>query len=502
MSRVILRSQAKQQLQSVPTYWGDQPLTAPYYIGAITLFLFILGIIFAGKRNVYWLLIISLFGIVLSWGKNFEAFNYFLFDHMIGYNKFRSVTFAIIIPMFCMPLLGFLGLENLLNTGWNNETKRKLFIAAGISAGFMLCLALFSGALSFRGAIDERLGNVPNWFLEALRADRQAMLRSDGLRAFFFIAVAFALVWLYLIKKIKPLILSIGLVALVALDMISVGRRFLDDSKFVRDPYGAFKKPTPADQYIKKDNRDGQRALYLLNPFNDARISIHHASVGGYHGAKIGRYQDLISQSLNDEIQSAITNLQSGSRDFRNLGALNMLNTGYFIAGDQPQAVIKNSSANGHAWFVSEVTSVRSAREEINSLNDLNTKSQAVVDTTKFTLSSNRWSLDGQITLNEKKPNYLKYASKKGEKGFAIFSEIFYEKGWKAYIDGVEKPILRANYVLRALEIPSGDHIIEFKFQPDSYVIGSRISQVSGFLLLLLIAFLFYKIASRSAHYS
>lgn len=477
------RTQVRQQLQSVPTYWGDQPLTAPYYAGAVTLLLFFVGIFYADKRLVYWLVVTSMFGILLSWGKNYESFNYFMFDHFPGYNKFRSVTFAIIIPMFCMPLLGLVGLERLLANGLAAKPDKKFWMALGIPLGFVLLIIVGAGMFSYRGSIDGQLANLPDWFLDAIRADRQALLRSDAFRSLIFMGLLIGVVWFYLKKKISALVFGGLFVAVVAIDMVSVGKRFLKTDDFTRNPYGQFTQATPADMAIKQDNRDNARVLYLLNPFNEARPSVHHSSIGGYHGAKLGRYQDLISYSVEPEIQEAIGSLRAGSRDFSSLGVLNMLNTGYFLAGNEAGAVIKNPSANGHAWFVDNVVGVNSPKEEMDALQNVDTKTTAVVDATKFTKPVNFSS--GTLTLVKKTANTVTFESESAGAGFAVFSDIYYEKGWRAFINGEETDIIRANYVLRALNIPAGNNSIEFRFEPRSYHIGTLISRIIGYLLLL-----------------
>ena len=479
------RAQVSQQLGSVPTYWGEQPLTAPYYAGAITLLLFFVGIFYADKRYVYWLVGASVLGIILSWGKNFEAFNYFMFDYFPGYNKFRSVTFAIVIPVFCMPLLGFLGLDRLITDGLPGKPDKKFWMALGIPLGIVGLIFIIAGMFSYSGAIDSRLGNLPNWFIDALKDDRQSLLRTDAFRTLMFMALAAGALWFCLRKKLSPMLFGVILITLIGIDMISVGKRFLKVSDFTRDPYGQFTRPTEADTYIKQDNQEKARVLYLLNPFNEARTSIHHASVGGYHGAKLGRYQDLISYGMESEIQEAITSLQSGSRDFSGLNVLNMLNTRYLIAGNERGAVIKNPSANGHAWFIEGIVSVNSPKEEMDALIQLDTKTQAVVDVTKF--SAPKGFAKGTISLINKTANTVSFESEASGAAFAVFSDIFYEKGWKAFVNGQETEIVRANYVLRALDLPAGKSEIEFRFEPGSYSVGTLINRIVGYVLLILL---------------
>ena len=479
------RAQVRQQLQAAPTYWGDQPLTAPYYAGAITLLLLVIGVCYADKRLVFWLVSTSILGVMLSWGKNFEAFNYFMFDYFPGYNKFRSVTFAIIIPMFCLPLLGMAGLERLITNGLPGKPTKKFWIALGIPLGFVGFIILIAGMFSYEGSIDARLGNLPNWFIDALRDDRKALLRADAFRTLIFMGLAAAATWFFLKNKFSSLIYGVIIVALISVDMITIGKRYLTAESFERDPFGQFTRPTPADTYIKNINQDGARVVYLPNPFNDARPSIHHASIGGYHGAKLGRYQDLISYGIEPEIQEAISNLRSGSANFSNLGVLNMLNTGYFMAGNEENTVIGNSWAYGHAWFVNEIVVVNTAQEEMNAVITVDTRNQAVIDVSKFPEPKDLGS--GTITLTSKTPNKVVFESESSEAGFAVFSDIYYEKGWKAFVNGTETPIHRANYALRGLNLPAGSNNIEFVFEPASYHTGTLISRIVGYLLALVL---------------
>ena len=484
-SNGVDRGQINQQLSGVPTYWGDQPGTAPYYAGAITFLLFVIGLLFAERKHIIWLTTIAVFGVMLTWGKNFEAFNYFLFDYFPGYNKFRSVTFAIIIPIFCMPLLGMLGLEKLLSTTMTKEVWKKLYIAGGIAGGFMALLVIGAGMFSYIGPIDAQLSQLPDWFITALRDDRQAMLRGDALRSLVFIALAFGIIWALLKQRINYVAAALGLTLLVGLDVGMVGKRFLSTDKFVRDPYKRFLRATEADKFITQSNQDGKRVLYLPNPFNEAKPSYHHASVGGYHGAKLGRYQDVISRNLSPEIQMAIAGIRSGSRDFSQLEVLNMLNTGYLIAGNERNAVLTNPATNGHAWFVQGVEKVSSPDEEIAKLGEIRTKTTAVVDTDKFQVGDGPFSA-GSIRLLEKKNDFVKYEYDNPGDGLAVFSEVYFEAGWKATIDGNPADVIRANYILRALETPAGKHTIEFRFEPSSFAVGTTISSISGVLMLLL----------------
>lgn len=480
------RQQIKQQVEAAPAYWGNQPLTAPYYAGAIIVFLFVLGMIVLDNKYRIWMGALVLFALVLSWGSNFSL-NYVIFDYLPGYNKFRSVTFAIIMVVFGMILSGFLGLEKLLSSDFNKPMQKKFMIAVGSVAGFVLLCVLFAGMGSYRGAVDAQLASYPEWYLTALRADRASLLRMDALRSLIFILLFVGVLWALIKDKLsKPLAYSL-LILFVFVDLFGVAKRFINSDTFVRKSRQSEFQLTEADQVILKDKDPNYRVMNLLNPFNDAKTSYHHKSIGGYHGAKLGRYQELIERGIAPEQGRIISALQGGSYDFGNIGVLNMLNTKYFILGASANAVLPNPSANGNAWFVSDVREVGSADEEINELSNIDTKVTAVIDDTKFSVSDQVPAADGTIQLVTYKPNYLKYESSNTGDGLAVFSEIYYPIGWTATIDGVEAPILRANYVLRAMEIPAGDHVIEFEFLPQSYVVGNRVAWVFNVTLILLL---------------
>lgn len=472
------RTQIAQQIQAIPTYWGDQPLTAPYYAGTLTVLLFILGILILPKRHKVWLIALVVVGIVMSWGKNFEALNNFLFDYLPAYNKFRSVTFTIIISIFAMNLLGFVALEKLVQSEWSPELKKKIYILFGIGGGFLLALLVFSGALGYRGSVDSQL---PEWFLDAVRSDRKSLLIKDTLRALMFVVAFAVLAWAIFKKRVKISQVMLGLVFLVFVDSFSLTKRFLGEERFEKGPSEKFFQMTEADRTIASQAFYGERVLNLQNPFNENRTSYYHESIGGYHGAKIRRYQDLIDYCVQSELQSAFQTLQSQSMDFSNLPVLNMLNTKFMYAGDQ---VFPNRYANGNAWIVNEVIPINSPDEEISRVCSIDTKTQAIVDQSKFEIPQVTGS--GTIQLEEKTPNKIRYsANVNNGDAFAVFSEIFYPEGWVATIDGNEVEILRANYVLRALAIPAGSQEIIFEFKPQTYYNGNTIMLVSSLVVIL-----------------
>lgn len=477
------KPQVEQQIQKMPTYWGDQPLTAPYYAGAIIVFLFILGIITLPKQHTIWLIAMAILGIMLSWGSSFSIFNYFMFDYFPGYNKFRSVTFAIIIPILAMNLLGFVALEKFLDLEWNPKTKKQLGIAVISTAGLALILWLFAGVFGYRGAVD---GQLPEWLLAPLRADRQSLLKGSAMAALILIGISAAAVYATITKKIKPSILYLTLSFLMLVDLWSTDKTLLNDSNFKRNPTRTFFQKTEADNLILNDKSLDFRVFNLQNPWNEARTSYYHNSIGGYHGAKLRRYQDLISSGLSTEHEEAISILRNGSTDFSDLGVLNMLNTKYLVIGPSKDAVVINTSSNGNAWFVANLENVNSADDELSKTLTIDTKTTAVITQSKFKAAT-KLGPNGSLTLTKYSPNKLAYKSSNENSGLAVFSEIYYKDGWIATIDGKEAPIIRANYVLRALEIPSGEHIIEFTFKPSIYNWANPVMMASSWIIILLI---------------
>ena len=474
------RLQAQQTVQSIPTYWGDQPLTAPYYAGSILLFLLVIGIMTLPKHLKIWLVSVAILGIMMSWGKNFSSFNDLLFEYLPFYNKFRSVTFTIIIPIIAINLLAFMGIENWLKKS-KQEQWHQLKWAAIISGGCSLFMLLVSGMLSYQGSVDAQL---PDWLIGAIRDDRKSLFRQDVVRALFFTSLAAALLWAVHKEKLKVQTGLILLLALVVFDATLLSKRFLNKENFTENPSTSYFQPSPADQVILNNSRPGDRVLNLQNPWNEARTSYYHESIGGYHGAKLRRYQDLIDRYLFTEHQQAIQTLQAGSQDFSDLPALNMLNTRYLLAGAQKEAALANSFAFGPAWIVSKVKNVQNPDEEIEALANTDLKSTAIIDASKF--SNVNAGGQGTIELISKTPNKLIYnASVSDGNALAVCSEIYYENGWKAYIDGEETRIIRTNYVLRAIEIPPGSHEIAFEFAPSSFEKLNSVMFISSILLMM-----------------
>lgn len=479
------RAQILQTIEKMPTYWGDQPITGgPIYAGAIVCFFFVLGIVILDPRQKTWLMAGTVFSLILAWGSNFSSFNYLMYDMFPGYNKFRAVSMAITIALICMPILGALGLEKLFKTGLNQKTKKQLLIAFGITGGLSLLFAVFAGMFSYNGTVD---GQLPEWLLSPIKADRQSLMRGDALRSFALITASGVIVYLILKEKLK-IVLGAGLlILLMFFDHFTVDKRYLNSSHFKKNANRTFFAANEADKKIKEDNANA-RVLNLLNPWNEARTSYHHQSIGGYHGAKPKRTQELIDYCLGNQVSEVINVLRGQSTDFSTLNTVNMLNTKHFIFGEEAANVMPNNNAYGNAWLVSDVQQVNNADEEIAATCGLSSKATTVIDVSKFSVKNSTYNSRGTIVLASYLPNKLTYeVNISGQQAMAVFSEIYYPEGWVAEIDGQEVDILRANYILRALEIPQGKHTITFSFKPSAYYIGSKVATVSSITLLLIV---------------
>ena len=477
--------------QHLPIYWGSQPFTSgPVYVGSIIFFLFVLGLLIVKGPLKWWLLSAAILSIVLAWGHNFMVLTDFFFSYVPGYNKFRAVTMTLVIAEFAMPLLGMLALKEFFDSKKDpKKLMKQLFIAAGATAGIALIFALIPGMfLDFTGTHDaykaKRMG-IPDFlmegFLQGIREDRQNLLQMDAWRTLIFIVLAGVTMFAILFKKIKKEYAFIALTILILSDMFMVNKRYLNNDSFtspsrVENPF----EPTAADNQILLDKDPNYRVLNLTtDPFNDAGTSYYHKSIGGYHGAKLRRYQELIENQISKN----------------NMAVLNMLNTKYFIISDDNHApVVKyNPNALGNAWFVKAVMEVGNPDAELNALTGFKPDSVAIVDK-RFSeelkaYSPGKDSLD-IIKLDEYRPNFLSYHYFSKNNGLAVFSEIYYPKGWNAYVDGQPAQHFRANYVMRAMVLPAGNHKVEFKFEPIVYSIGEKISLISSIILIALVLFL------------
>jgi hypothetical protein len=475
----------RQFIERVPLYFGDQPMVAgPFYIGAIICFLFLLGMIVMKDRIKWALFACSIFGVLLMYGKNFPTLNYLLFDYFPLYNKFRSVTMAVIIPQFCMSIVAVLGLKTLLEETDKKKITKSLFQAAGIMGGFILLIFIMANVGDYSNPSD-KLNELPDWLLNAIESDRKSMRTGDALRSFMFIALAVGVIYTFIIGKINKSIAITATALLTLVDLWMIDKRYLNQDSFQKNIIKNYYAPNEADALLLRDTDPNFRVFNLDNPFNDARTSYFHKSIGGYSPAKLRRYQDLIERVMSVEQMTFIDGLKKGEVNTANTPVLNMLNTKYFLAGDDERGVIPNQNALGNAWFVNEVKKVNSPDEEIAALSGFNPSQTAFIDNSKFTVSKTQFDKDSiaSIKLIAFKPYQLSYESNSNSDGFGVFSEIYYPKGWTATIDGKEVEIKRVNYVLRGLEIPAGKHTISFVMVNEAYTLGNNIGLICSILL-------------------
>lgn len=478
------KNQAAGIIKSLPLYWGDQPFTSgPVYLGAIICFLFVLGLLTLKENDKWWLLSAAILSILLSWGRNFPAVTDFFFSYFPGYNKFRAVSMTLVIAQLVFPIMALLALKNIFSGELaSEELKKKLIYSLGIVGGIALLFVVMPEMFfDFISPDDDKLtkAGYPDWLVLAIQNDRASILRSDALRSFIFILLSAGILWLFMLNKLKKEIAMFVFAALVLADLLPVDLRYLNKGNFtnknkVEKPFTA----TEADKIILQDKDPNFRVLNLaVNTFNDASTSYFHKSIGGYHGAKLKRYQELIDQHISN----------------MNMKVLNMLNTKYVIMRgekEQPPRPQKNPGALGNAWFVEEVKWVANADSEIVALENFEPKFTAVIDQ-KFESELKNLTFQNdataQIKLTDYKPNHLTYQSNSASEQLAVFSEIFYDKGWNAYIDGKLSPHFRANFVLRAMRVPAGEHKIEFKFEPEAYYTGEKIALAGSVLLFLFV---------------
>ena len=483
------------------TYWGDQPYTAgPTYLGAVAVFLAILGIALASKRNRWWIVAISVFALLLSWGSNAMWFTKLCYNYLPMYNKFRTVSMALIVLQWSVPLLAGIALWQLFKNDSREAVRKALLWSAGITGGVLLVFtvaggqifdfgeeqtavqisARFENILKNGGAEDlvqQGLHDQIGWSIaEAVAAEREQMMRDDALRSLIFVLLAAAVVALLAWGKLKKSYAVAALSLLVVADMVPVAFRYLSHDDFVA-PRKTKIVATDADKAIMADKELGYRVFNLsVSPFNDATTSMFHRSIGGYHGAKLSRYQDIIDYYLPVELPHE--------------GILDMLNTKYIITPDGE--VVLRESAYGAAWFVDAVLGVRGAAEEIQSLGLVDLASTAVVDERDLP-EQTAFSTEGEIALVEYAPNRLKYHYTASEPVFAVFSEIFYNKGWSVTIDGEPAEALRVDYILRGMELPAGEHTVEWSFRAPHWGFVNIVTVLCSLLVLAALGLAVYK---------
>lgn len=471
--------QAKEFAEFAPMYWGKQPgVEAPAYIGAVLVFLFVLGIFLVKGKLKKWLIGVVVFSILLSWGKNFNFLTDFFIDYVPMYNKFRAVSSIQVIAELAVPLLGILALKEFFANTNSAEIKLKgLKNTFYITGGIALIFTLFGTSLfAFEGLSDASYDKMLPGLLENIIADRKAIFFSDSIRTLVFVFISAGVLWLLVKEKLNKDYAIIILAGLILFDLVSVDKRYVNNADFqnareIDKPFVA----SEIDREILKDKSYYRVANFMVDPMNDGSTSYFHHSIGGYHAAKMEKYQELY------DFQIAKNNIE----------VLNMLNTKYFIFedGSQRETVQQNPNPNGNAWLVDKIKVVNNANEEILALDSLKTKSEAVIDK-RFVSDGFKTNYPNDSTatiqLTSYSLNNLVYDFTSTTNQFAVFSEIYYKEGWNAYIDGNLTPHYRVNYVLRGLEIPKGTHKIEFKFEPTVIKKGSIITLISYVLLLVI----------------
>ena len=500
-----------QTMSHLPLYWGPQPFTAgPMYMGAVSVFLFILGLILLKGRDKWWLAACTLLAIFLAWGSHFLWFTRIWFDIVPLYNKFRTVSMALVILQITIPLLGILALDRMWKTGTGDrKTMTAAVTAYGITGGICLLFALFpSLAGSFSGSSDAGMQDI---LAEALRADRKAMLVKDAVRSFVFVSLAFGIICMAFRASGKTAdrkgftVAGIAMAALVLIDLWGVDKRYLNSSHFVsRRDFSAQFLERDVDRYILEDKSPDYRVLDLsVNTFNDSRTSYWHKSVGGYSPAKIQRYQDLIDYHLAGEINSVIDTVNSSATisdveaAMPEIPVLSMLNCKYIILQDNLPPV-ENSQAFGNCWTVGSAVRAVTPYAEIGLLGQTDLRTTAVIGD-DYGWAREKIDSLGQLVVHDTapgssvwmtsyEPNELRYRCSMKSEQAVIFSEIFYPEGWKLTIDGEPAELFRADWILRGAFIPAGEHELVMRFEPQVYKTGETLSRASSITLYVLLA--------------
>ena len=512
----------RQTLKHMPLYWGPQPFTAgPMYMGAITIFLFVLGLALCNGREKWWLVAATVIAVFLAWGNHFMWFTKLWFEYAPMYNKFRTVSMALIVLQVTLPLLGFYVLDRIMKETYEKKSLMKgMYIAFGITAGFCALSALIPGiAGTFISASDAGMNEM---IVETLAADRATLLVKDAFRSLLLITCVFLLiVWAYRTPKIilkgRLTIAGVAVVLLVFFDLVPIGKRYLNASHFVTPKdFTAHYEPRLVDEIIHEDTDPNYRVLDLsVNTFNDAIQSYHHKCIGGYSPVKLQRYQDLIDRYITDEIydvydvvENAAT-IQDVEAGLPELKVVSMLNGKYIILGENYSPVV-NPHAYGNAWFVSDFVAAANPDEEIALLDGTDLRTTAVIgadfqDAVKNVQTEESTFDMPRISLTHYAPNDLRYSFSTGSDRAAIFSEIYYPKGWKAWIEpagasgevrnghyhptaeGRPVELFRADWMLRGAVIPAGEGQLIMRFEPDSYQLGENISRACSILLIVLL---------------
>ncbi len=484
---------ALQASSNLPLYFGPQSyVSGPNYSGIIILFLFVLGIILLRDGLRYVLLLTTILYLFIGWGSSLSGFNYFMFDNFPFFNKFRDSKMIVTLMHLCFVMGAMLGVKQMMDDKLTfNDLKKPLLYSLGgillamIAGYFSLDFQSVRDAEMLKGMAESNGQDFANSFLASIIADRQAAVTGDLFRSVFLLLLAAALIWAYSTQKIKATVFVAVLGILSILDLTLVDKRYFNNDDFqsksiVAETYN----PSPANEQIMQDKDPDFRVVDMATNqgfFADARASYFHKSVGGYHGAKLKRIQELYDNAMTKDGKY-------------NMPIFDMLNTKYFItAGQDGRAIAQqNPNALGNAWFVNEVKMVKNADEEIKSVANFNPRLVAFVDQRfeeYFKGKTLKQDTTASIKLTDYKPNFLTYESNSATSQVAVFSEIYYRgnEDWKAFVDGQETPHFRADYVLRAMVVPAGKHKIEFKFKPKSVVIGAKIDLFASIAMVLII---------------
>lgn len=491
------------------SYWGNmssssETTSGPVYLGAIICFLFILGLFYVDNWIKWPLVAASLLGIILAWGNSFMGFNSFMLDYLPFYSKFRAPSMAFVIPQICIPILAVFALDKWLKEKDDSFAFKNLRLASITTGALILLLGAFWLMADYTGKADKDIkqnfvqsfartapGQQPSPqmmqqaeetakdLMAALREDRKSETGEDLLRTIFFLVIAAGTLWLSLKKKINVTTAAIVLTAVSFFDLIGIDNRYLNSNNFVEtEEFNNVFTPTAADQQILKDPDHANFRVFnqSSNFTNESVTSYHHNSIGGYHPAKLGLFQDLIEHQLSKG----------------NMNVFNMLNTKYFIMQDgQGQPVAQqNPYAYGPCWLVKDIKFVKTVNEEMLALDSTDLRITAVINNVfKGNIAAlPQFDSAAYIKIIERQNDLIKYESNAGAPQFAVFSEIYYNRGWNAYIDGKKAAYTKVNYVLRGISIPAGRHSIEFKFEPSAYYLGNSITTYSVIIIIILFA--------------
>ena len=493
----------------LPLYWGDQPGTSgPVYLGAVVLLLFVLGLFIVDKKIKWWLVPVIILTIMLSWGKNFMSLTNFFIEYMPMYNKFRTVSMTLVAAGFGITLIALLALKKILDPSTDKKLLLKpLFISTAIVGGIALIFALIpSLAGSFTSPTDaQQFKGDYSFLLETVPLDRKALLCADAWRSVVFVLLSAGVVWLYIKNYLKTNLVIAAFGVLFLADLVPVCKRYLNNENFqAAQVISNSITPSKADNYILQDKSDYRVLDATTDMFNDATPSYFHKNVGGYHAAKLRRYQELINMQIMPELQKLFAafghtkTIDQLNPTLDSLSVLNMLNMKYIIYNKET-APITNPYANGTCWLVKNIRVAADANEEMKLTGEINTKTDVVVDKSLSGELPAKLAPDtsARISLATYEPNRLLYKYHSKSEQVAVFSEVFYDKGWTAVANGKELPIVRVNYLLRALKLEPGQYDIEFRFDPKSYAVGNALSLISSVILVLAIlgylVFLFVK---------